>query len=116
MYSILGIRIFYYKGSQRLSRSITKVKPIAMNTEEIFKKVLDCSFRIHTTLGPGLLESAFVVKKNHSSEDIISVIMVVIRASAFSASFCTDSWVVYSILPSIPRSVIMLTAKHGRFI
>jgi len=30
-----------------------------MGTEEIFKKVLDCSFRIHTALGPGLLESAY---------------------------------------------------------
>jgi GxxExxY protein len=30
-----------------------------MNTEEIFKKVLDCSFTIHTALGPGLLESAY---------------------------------------------------------
>jgi len=30
-----------------------------MNKEEIFKKILDCSFKIHTALGPGLLESAY---------------------------------------------------------
>jgi GxxExxY protein len=30
-----------------------------MDIEEIFKKVLDCSFLIHTELGPGLLESAY---------------------------------------------------------
>lgn len=30
-----------------------------MNIEEIFKKVLDCSFQVHTELGPGLLESAY---------------------------------------------------------
>jgi GxxExxY protein len=30
-----------------------------MNDEQIFKKVLDCSFRVHTNLGPGLLESAY---------------------------------------------------------
>jgi GxxExxY protein len=30
-----------------------------MNKEEIFKKVLDCSFKIHSALGPGLLESAY---------------------------------------------------------
>lgn len=30
-----------------------------MNIEEIFKKVLDCSFQVHTALGPGLLESAY---------------------------------------------------------
>jgi GxxExxY protein len=31
-----------------------------MNIEEVFKKVLDCSFQVHTALGPGLLESAYV--------------------------------------------------------
>lgn len=30
-----------------------------MNEEEIFKKILDCSFKVHTALGPGLLESAY---------------------------------------------------------
>ncbi|MFC1732628.1 GxxExxY protein [candidate division KSB1 bacterium] len=30
-----------------------------MNIEKIFKIVLDCSFKIHTALGPGLLESAY---------------------------------------------------------
>jgi len=30
-----------------------------MNEEEIFKKILDCSFKVHTELGPGLLESPY---------------------------------------------------------
>lgn len=30
-----------------------------MNKEEIFKKVLNCSFTVHSALGPGLLESAY---------------------------------------------------------
>lgn len=30
-----------------------------MDKEVIFKKILDCSFRIHSALGPGLLESAY---------------------------------------------------------
>jgi GxxExxY protein len=30
-----------------------------MEKEKIFKLLLDCSFRIHTALGPGLLESAY---------------------------------------------------------
>jgi len=30
-----------------------------MEREKIFKKVLDCAFRVHTELGPGLLESAY---------------------------------------------------------
>jgi GxxExxY protein len=30
-----------------------------MNKEEIFRKILDSSFKIHSALGPGLLESAY---------------------------------------------------------
>lgn len=30
-----------------------------MDIEIIFKKILDSSFKIHTELGPGLLESAY---------------------------------------------------------
>ncbi len=30
------------------------------NIEVIYKKILDCSFKIHTALGPGLLESVYV--------------------------------------------------------
>ncbi|WP_347838474.1 GxxExxY protein [uncultured Draconibacterium sp.] len=29
-----------------------------MEREKIFRKVLDCAFKVHTELGPGLLESA----------------------------------------------------------
>jgi GxxExxY protein len=36
-----------------------------MNKEEIFKKVLDCSFKVHTALGPGLLESAYTECLNY---------------------------------------------------
>jgi GxxExxY protein len=30
-----------------------------MDREEVFKKVLDCAFRVHTELGAGLLESTY---------------------------------------------------------
>jgi len=30
-----------------------------MDREDVFKKVLDCAFRVHTELGAGLLESAY---------------------------------------------------------
>ena len=30
-----------------------------MDIEITFKKLLDCAFKIHTSLGPGLLESAY---------------------------------------------------------
>lgn len=30
-----------------------------MDIEKIFKTILDCAFKVHTALGPGLLESAY---------------------------------------------------------
>lgn len=30
-----------------------------MTNEEVFKKVLDCSYRVHSALGAGLLESSY---------------------------------------------------------
>jgi len=30
-----------------------------MTNEEVFKKVLDCCFQVHSALGPGLLESTY---------------------------------------------------------
>ncbi|HSA03992.1 MAG TPA: GxxExxY protein [Tenuifilaceae bacterium] len=30
-----------------------------MNKEEVFERILDCSFQVHNALGPGLLESAY---------------------------------------------------------
>ena len=30
-----------------------------MYIEKVFKNILDCSFKVHTALGPGLLESAY---------------------------------------------------------
>lgn len=30
-----------------------------MDIEKVFKTVLDCSFKVHTALGPGLLESSY---------------------------------------------------------
>jgi GxxExxY protein len=30
-----------------------------MDTEKIFKTILDCAFKVHSELGPGLLESAY---------------------------------------------------------
>lgn len=30
-----------------------------MTREEIFKQILDCAFKVHSALGPGILESAY---------------------------------------------------------
>jgi len=35
------------------------VEPIASSTEEIAKVVVDSAFKVHTALGPGLLESVY---------------------------------------------------------
>jgi GxxExxY protein len=32
---------------------------VIMTREDVFKNVLDCSFKVHTALGPGLLESSY---------------------------------------------------------
>jgi GxxExxY protein len=34
-------------------------KEVVMNDEQVFKMILDSSYRMHTQLGPGLLESAY---------------------------------------------------------
>ena len=38
---------------------LLKVSQRTMNIEKVFKQVLDCAFKVHTALGPGLLESAY---------------------------------------------------------
>ena len=61
-----GIRIekvcfslfFTTKGHKGIHK-VTLRKYIIMNREECFRKVLACSFKVHSALGPGLLESAY---------------------------------------------------------
>jgi len=43
-----------------------------MDKEDIFKKILDCSFMVHTSLGPGLLVNFNV---RHLKEGIKRVIL-----------------------------------------
>jgi len=56
----ISYEFFLPQRTQRKTQSCTKEKSGIMTTEEIFKKVLDCSFLVHTALGPGLLESAYL--------------------------------------------------------
>jgi len=42
--------------------------PIPVETERIGKVVLDAAFKVHTTLGPGLLESVYRVATKHVIE------------------------------------------------
>ncbi|HEU0295115.1 MAG TPA: GxxExxY protein [Anaerolineales bacterium] len=43
-------------------------QPIPAETERIGKVVLDAAFKVHTTLGPGLLESVYRVAIKHVIE------------------------------------------------
>jgi GxxExxY protein len=41
------------------------IQPIPQRTEEIAKFVLDAAFKVHTSLGPGLLESIYEICLAH---------------------------------------------------
>jgi GxxExxY protein len=51
---------FNHEGTQRIARRNTKEnKSFKMDTEKTFSRILDCAFKVHSALGPGLLESAY---------------------------------------------------------
>lgn len=52
--------IFNHQGAQRSHKGALRKTDNNMDTEKIFKRVLDCSFTVHSGLGPGLLESSYV--------------------------------------------------------
>jgi len=40
--------------------------PIPVETERVGKVVLDAAFKVHTVLGPGLLESVYKISMKHA--------------------------------------------------
>jgi GxxExxY protein len=52
--------IFFTTKGHKVKHKVTqRQNQLTMDKEMIFKKVLDCSFKVHSVLGPGLLESAY---------------------------------------------------------
>ena len=88
-----------------------------MELEEIFKKVLDCSFRIHTALGPGLLESAyeeclyFELKQSGLNVDKQKPLPLVYKDVKLEAGYRIDLLVENSVIVEI-KSVDILCDIH----
>jgi GxxExxY protein len=45
--------------SKTIANKDVKFQPIPSRTEEVAKNVLDAAFKVHTVIGPGLLESVY---------------------------------------------------------
>jgi GxxExxY protein len=67
MYIVLLLKCLNTKGTKDNTKD-SKEKNNIMDLEAIFKKILDCCFRIHSDLGPGLLESVYVECLNFELE------------------------------------------------
>ena len=88
-----------------------------MGIEEIYKKVLDCSFQIHTALGPGLLESAYEewlyyeLKQSGLKVDKQKSLPLIYKDVKLDAGYRTDLLVENSIIVEI-KSVEALCDIH----
>ena len=88
-----------------------------MTDEEIFSKVLDCSFRVHSNLGPGLLESAyeeclvFEIRKADLHVEKQKAMPLFYEGEILDVGYRIDLMVDYRIIVEI-KSVEMLTGVH----
>ncbi len=88
-----------------------------MCIEKIFKTVLDCSFNIHSTLGPGLLESACeeclfyeILQSGKKAEKQISLPLIY-KEIKLDAGYRVDLLVENKVIVEI-KSVESLTDIH----
>jgi GxxExxY protein len=88
-----------------------------MDDEQIFKTVLDCCFKVHTRLGPGLLESAyeeclyFELKRNGLRVGKQIPMPLVYDEVKLEAGYRIDIWVERKVIIEI-KSVESLTDVH----
>ena len=45
-------------------------EPISSEIEELATKILDCAFKVHRTLGPGLMESVYEICLGHELKQL----------------------------------------------
>ena len=90
-----------------------------MEIEEIAQKIVDCGYRVHTELGPGLLESVYEVvlakllKDRGLSIERQKSIPIVFEGLQFDEGFRADLLVEGKILIEI-KSVENLSPVHGK--
>ncbi len=70
-----------------------------MNENQISKIILDCAFKIHTAMGPGLLESAYreclayELKKNGLEIEVEKPIPLIYKDITLDCGYRIDLWV-----------------------
>ena len=90
-----------------------------MTEDDIFRKILDASFKAHTELGPGLLESVYEVVLAHELREMgLSVerqvpIPIVYDGLQFEAGFRADL-VVHELVIVELKAVEALTNTHRK--
>jgi GxxExxY protein len=88
-----------------------------MNREKAFKLVLDCSFRVHSAMGPGLLESAyercleFELEKNGLLVERQKPLPLIYKEVKLDAGYRIDLLVDKQIVIEL-KSVEMLNEVH----
>ena len=85
-----------------------------MNQEQIFRKILDCCFAVHTALGPGLLEHAYEeclfyeLKINGLQVEKQKALPLVYKEVKLETGYRVDLWVENQI-------VVEIKAIEGNF-
>ncbi len=88
-----------------------------MNEEQIFKKILDCAFTVHSALGPGLLESVYEeclyyeLQQNSLYVEKQKALPLVYKEIKLDAGYRVDLYVENSIVIEL-KSVEALTDVH----